>query len=182
MSWPIVNDATYAALEAAEGMLDAGEVADALETFAAVSQEEPNNAAAIAGMVRCYLALDDVDQAEATLNGAPAEISQDPALEAVFAQIALAREAENAGPLAELAAQVEADPANHQARFDLATALHANGQIEEAITELLDIFRRDREWNDGAAKTQMFTIFDALTPTDPVALNGRRKLSSMIFA
>jgi putative thioredoxin len=77
---------------------------------------------------------------------------------------------------------VDADPDNHQARFDLAQALHAAGQTQEAVDQLLDIFRRDREWNDGAAKTQLFTIFDALPANDPIVLNGRRKLSSMIFA
>ena len=66
--------------------------------------------------------------------------------------------------------------------FDLATALHAGGKVEEAVDELLELFRRDREWNDGAAKAQMFTIFEALQPQDPIALNGRRRLSSMIFA
>ena len=116
------------------------------------------------------------------LNGALAEISTDPALEAVAAQIALAREAQNAGPVAELQAQVEADENDHQARLDLATALHANGQTEEAVDHLLELFRKDREWNDGAAKTQLFKIFDALDAKDPIALNGRRKLSSMIFA
>lgn len=171
-----------AAIEAAEAMYEAGEFADAIETFDAILQEEPNSAVAYAGLVRCYLALDDIDQAEATLNGAPAEISEDPALEAVFAQIALAREAANAGPVTELTEQVAADPSNHQARLDLATALHATGQTEDAIAQLLDLFARDREWNDGAARTQLFKIFDALSATDPLVLNGRRKLSSLIFA
>jgi len=81
-----------------------------------------------------------------------------------------------------LRAKLEANPADHQARFDLATALHASGKVEEAVNELLDLFRRDREWNDGAAKAQLFEIFNSLKATDPVALNGRRKLSSMIFA
>ena len=76
----------------------------------------------------------------------------------------------------------EAELADLQARFDLAQALYAHGQTEEAVTQLLDLFRRDREWNDGAAKTQLFTIFEALKPNDPVVLNGRRKLTSMIFA
>ncbi|MFG5384022.1 tetratricopeptide repeat protein [Yoonia sp. R2-816] len=171
-----------AAIEAANQMLDEGAATDAAETFAAILQEEPDNAAAYAGLVRSYLALDDVDQAEAILNGAPAEISTDPLLEAVHAQITLAREAANAGPVAELQATVEAEPDNHQARFDLAIALHANGKAEEAVGELLELFRRDREWNDGAAKTQLFTIFDAHDPKDPLVLNGRRKLSSLIFA
>lgn len=171
-----------AAIEAAQQMLEEGAAADAAETFAAILQEEPANAPAYAGLVRSYLALDDVDQAEAILNGAPAEISTDPLLEAVHAQISLAREAANAGPVTELQATVDAEPDNHQARFDLAIALHANGQAEEAVAELLELFRRDREWNDGAAKAQLFTIFDAHEAKDPIVLDGRRKLSSMIFA
>ena len=171
-----------AAIEAAELMLAEGEIADAAETFAAILQEEPNSAPAYAGLVRSYLARDDIDQAEAILNGAPAEISTDLLLEAVHAQITLAREAANAGPAAELQATVDADPANHQARLDLAIALHATGDVEGAIDQLLELFRRDREWNDGAAKAQLFTIFDAREAKDPIVLNGRRKLSSLIFA
>lgn len=171
-----------AAIEAANQMLEEGAATDAAETFAAILQEEPNNAAAYAGLVRAYLSLDEVDEAEAILNGAPAEISTDPLLEAVHAQITLTREAANAGPVAELQAKVEADPTDHQARFDLAKALYAKGQVQEAVDALLELFRRDREWNDGAAKTQLFTIFDARDPKDPIVLNGRRKLSSLIFA
>ena len=85
-------------------------------------------------------------------------------------------------PVDDLRAAVEADPDNHQARFDLAQALYASGQVQAAVDELLELFRRDREWNDGAAKTQLLTIFEALKPNDPVLLNGRRRLSSMIFA
>lgn len=170
------------AVDAAQTMLDEGAAADAAETFAAILQEDPNHAVAYAGLVQSYLALDDVDQAEAILNGAPAEISTDPALEAAHAQIALAREAQNAGPLADLQVAVEADENNHEARFDLAIAQHAAGQTEDAINSLLELFRRDREWNDGAAKTQLFKVFDALDAKDPLVLNGRRKLSSLIFA
>jgi putative thioredoxin len=124
----------------------------------------------------------DLDQAEAILNGAPAAITGKPEMEAVRAQIALARQAAKAGPAEELRARVEADPDDHQARYDLATALHAKGDVQGAVDELLEIFRRDREWDGGAAKTQLFQIFDALPPKDPVALAGRRKLSSLIFA
>ena len=170
------------AVAAAEDMLAEGAAVDAAQTFAAILGEEPNNAAAYGGLVRSHLALGDLDQAEAILNGAPAEISTSPELEAAHAQLELAKQAADAGPVAELTAQVEAEPDNHQARFDLALALHANGQVEEAISQLLDLFRRDRDWNDGAAKTQMFTIFEALKPNDPLVLNGRRKLSSLIFA
>lgn len=171
-----------AAIEAAEQMLEEGAAADAAETFAAILQEDPANAAAHGGLVRTYLAMKDIEQAEAILNGAPAEIATSAEVEAARAALALARKAEKAGPVDALRAKLEADPADHQARFDLATALHASGKVEEAVNELLDLFRRDREWNDGAAKAQLFEIFNALKATDPVALNGRRKLSSMIFA
>lgn len=170
------------AIEAAEQMLTDGEAADAAETFAAILQEDDKHAGAYSGLVRSHLALGDVDQAEAILNGAPAEISTDPLLEAAHAQIALAREAENAGPLTELAAAVEGNPDDHQARFDLAVAQHANNDAEGAVATLLELFRRDRDWNEGAARTQLFKIFDALQPNDPIVLNGRRKLSSLVFA
>jgi putative thioredoxin len=133
-------------------------------------------------LVRAHIAMDDLDQAEAVLNGAPAEISGTPELEAAAAQLELARQAADAGPVAELTAAVEADETDHQARFDLALALHANGDAEGAVAQLLELFRRDRDWNEGAAKTQLFTVFDALKPNDPVVLNGRRKLSTLIFA
>lgn len=170
------------AVAAAEEMLEQGATEDAAQTFAAILEEEPNHAGAYGGLVRAHLAAGDLDQAEAVLNGAPAEIASSPELEAAHAQLELAKQAADAGPVAELTAAVEADPDNHQARFDLAQALHANGDAEGAVDQLLELFRRDREWNDGAAKAQLFTIFDALKGNDPVVLNGRRKLSSMIFA
>lgn len=170
------------ALEAAEAMLAEGAAADAAQVFAAVIQEDDQNAAAYAGLARAHLALDDVEKAEQILNNAPEALSASPEFESVRAQIALARQAESAGPVAELRAKVDADPDDHQARIDLAKALYASGDAQGAVNELLESFRRDREWNDGAAKAQLFTIFDALKPNDPVVLNGRRKLSSMIFA
>jgi putative thioredoxin len=170
------------ALDAADEMLEAGALGDAMQTYAAVVQEDPENARGFAGMARVQIALGELDQAEAVLNGAPATIAGKAEIETVHAQIALARQAQDAGPVDALRAAVEADPENHQARFDLALALHANGQVAEAVDALLDLFRRDREWNDGAARAQLFTIFEALKPNDPVLLNGRRRLSSMIFA
>ena len=169
------------ALEAAEAMLAEGAVVDAAETFAAILGEEPENAAAFGGLVRTHLALGEVEKAEALLAAVPAKISGAQEIEAVRAQIALLHQAENAGPEAELRAAVDAAPDNHQARFDLAQALHASGKVAEVVDELLELFRRDRDWNEGAAKTQLFTIFDALKPQDPIVLKGRRRLSSMIF-
>ncbi|WP_412504864.1 tetratricopeptide repeat protein [Roseovarius sp. SYSU LYC5161] len=170
------------AVTAADEMLAQGAATDAAQTFAAILQEDPKNAAAYAGMAKAHIAMDDLEQAEAIINGAPADISEAPELEAAHAQLELARQAANTGPVGELRAKVEADPDDHQARFDLALALSGAGETEEAVDQLLELFRRDREWNDGAAKEQLFTIFDALKPNDPVVLNGRRKLSSMIFA
>lgn len=170
------------ALDAAEQMLAEGAAVDAAETFAAILGEEPENARAYGGLVRAHIALQNLDQAEGLLNAAPAPVAKSVELEAARAQLELARQAANAGPVTELLNEVLARPDNHQARFDLALALHAAGKIDGAVEELLELFRRDREWNGGAAKTQLFTIFDALKPTDPIVLAGRRKLSSMIFA
>ncbi|MBT2131695.1 thioredoxin [Planktotalea lamellibrachiae] len=169
------------ALAAAEEMLEAGEAEDAAQTFAAILEEDPNSAAAFGGLARAQITLGQLDEAEAVLNGAPAEISEAPELEAARAQIELARQAETAGPVNDLRAAVDANADDHQSRFDLAIALNASGDAQGAVDELLELFRRDREWNDGAAKAQLFTIFDALAANDPVALNGRRKLASMIL-
>ena len=170
------------ALEAAEAMLVEGAFADAAETFAAILGEDPANAAAYGGLARTHLAMGEVDQAQALVDGAPPEMAKAQEIEAVRAQIELARQAANAGPEEELRSAVEADPDNLQARFDLALALHADGKVDEAVDALLELFRKDRAWNDGAAKAQLFTIFEALKPQDPIVLKGRRKLSSMIFA
>ena len=178
----VADDGLDDAIAAAEEMLAEGSFEDAAQTFAAVLGEEPNNAKAYGGQVRALIAMGDLDQAEALLNGAPIEISEAPELEAAHAQLHLARQAADAGPVADLTAAVEAAPDDLQARFDLAQALYANADAQGAVDQLLELFRQDREWNDGAAKTQLFTIFDALKPEDPVVLNGRRKLSSLIFA
>ncbi|MDP4033242.1 MAG: thioredoxin [Pseudorhodobacter sp.] len=170
------------ALETAEAMLTEGAAVDAAETFAAILGEEPGNAAAYAGLIRSHLALGDVNQAQALADAAPAEMAKAKEIDAARAQIELTRQAANAGPEEELRAAVEANPDNHQARFDLALALHAAGKVDAAVDELLELFRRDRDWNDGAARGQLFIIFDALKPQDPIVLRGRRRLSSMIFA
>ena len=170
------------ALTMAEQALTEGDAVSAAEIFAAILGEEPENAAAFGGLIRSHLAAGNLDQAEAFLSGVPAKIATAKEIEAARAQIELAKQAANAGPEAELRAAVEADPNNHQARFDLAVALNAAGKAEEAVDELLDLFRRDRDWNDGAARTQLFTIFEALKPQDPIAMKGRRRLSSMIYA
>ncbi|MDO9637161.1 MAG: thioredoxin [Pseudotabrizicola sp.] len=170
------------AIEAAEQMLTEGAAVDAAETFAAILEEEPENAAAYGGLIRSHLALGNLEQAEVLAANAPKAIATAKEVEAARAQIELAKQAANAGPEQDLQRAVEADPADHQARFDYAAALLAAGKTEEAVDQLLELFRRDREWNEGAARTQLFTIFDALAAKDPIVMKGRRKLSSMIFA
>jgi len=171
-----------AALEAAEAMLAEGAYPDAAETFAAILGEEPENAAAWGGLIRTQVATGGLDGAAETLARVPTAIASAAPVEAARAQLALARQAAEAGPLADLEARVAADPGDSQARFDYATALHAAGQVDDAVDQLLELFRRNREWNEGAAKAQLVTIFDALKPNDPIALKGRRRLSSLVFA
>ena len=170
------------ALEAAEAMLEEGAAVDAAQTFAAILGEDATSAAAYGGLIRANLAAGEVDQAQMLIDNAPEDISATPEFETAKAQMDLSKQAEQAGPVAELEAALAKDENDHQARLDLAIAQHANGNAEAAIDQLLELFRRDREWNDGAAKTQLFTVFDALKADDPIVLAGRRKLSSMIFA
>ena len=116
------------------------------------------------------------------LDDAPEALANDPVLAGLKAQIELMETADEAGDVAEFRAALEADPDDHQARFDLATALLASDDVQGAVDELLERFRRDRDWNDDAARQQLFKIFESLGPKDPVGLTGRRRLSSMLFA
>ena len=177
-----VESGLDSAVASAEQMLDDGEFEAAIETFSAILEEDANNIKSYIGIIKCHIAVGDLDQAEAILNGVPLEISQSPEIEAVHAQIELAKQARDAGPINELALLVEKNPDDNDARFKLAQALHGAGQVEDAVDQLLELFKRDREWNDGAAKAQLFTIFEALEPNNEIVLNGRRKLSSLIFA
>ncbi len=170
------------ALDAAEKMLEEGAATDAVQTFAAVLGEDDENPRAMGGLIRAMLAAGEPDRAKAMLEQVPAGISEDPSIAAARAAIELAEQAQDAGETAELRTALEANPDDHQCRFDLSVALAAAGNHEEAISELLELFRRDREWNNGAAKEQLMTLFDTLGPKDPVGLKGRRRLSSMIFA
>ena len=170
------------ALTAAEEMIEEGDLAGAVETFAAILAEEEGNLRAIAGMARAHLALGEYDRARGILALAPKGKEGDQAIASVRAQIELAEAARQAGPLDALEAAVAADPNDHQARFDLALAQVAGGESEAAVETLLELFRRDREWNEGAARTQLFKLFDSLGPKSEAAVKGRRRLSSMIFA
>jgi len=176
------GDGLEDALAAAEDMLAEGAAVDAAETFAAILGEDAANAQAYAGLVRSHLALDQADKANELLANVPEDMAQAAEIIAIRAQIELAEAAADAGPVGELRETVSNNPDDHQARFELATALAATGDNDAAIDELLELFRRDRAWNDGAAKEQLFKIFDSLPGKDPIVLTGRRKLSSMIFA
>ena len=170
------------AILAAEAMLTDGDFADAVETFAAVLEEEPENVLAYSGLIRAHLAMGDVAAAQQFLDAVPAAIAKAKEIDAVRAQIDLARQAANAGPEDDLRAAHLADPTNPGVMFDLALALLAADKAQDAVDILLALFKLDRDWNNGAARTQLFTIFDALKPQDPIVLSGRRRLSSMIFA
>ena len=170
------------ALAAAEEMLGEGAVAEAAETFAAILAEEEGHPGALGGLARAYLALGDLEKARGILALVPADKASDPAVLAARAQVDLAEATADAGEVGELTAALERDPGNHQARFDLALAQIARGDQAAAVDTLLDLFGRDREWNDAAAKTQLIKLFDSLGPKSELAQKGRRRLSSMIFA
>ena len=170
------------ALAQGEEMLDKGAAADAAQVFAAVLAEDAANARALGGLARVELAVGDIARARQTLEMAPPEIADDPAIVAARSAIELAEQTQDTGEEAELKARLEANPDDHQARYDLALALLARKDREGAVETLLELFRRDAEWNDAAAKAQLFKLFDSFGPKDPLTLSGRRRLSSMIFA
>ncbi len=170
------------AIEEGEKAFEEGDLQTAAEIFASVLQEERDNVKALAGLARCYLKTGDLERAEQTLSLAPPEKRDSPPLASVRAALALAQRGQNAGNLDDLKAKIEANPADHQARIDLATALAASEQKEEAVDQLLESFRRDRNWNDGAARKQLVELFEAWGPKDPATLDGRRRLSSLMFS
>ena len=170
------------AVEQAEALLERGAAVEAAQACAMILSQDPANARAYATLIRSYLKMGEAKRAEELLAGAPEEIASSQEIESVKASLELAKEANRALPLSILRRRVENSPSDHQSRYDLAMALHGAGDIQGAVDELLEIFRRDREWNDGAAKTQLFRIFDSLKANDPIALKGRRSLSSMIFS
>jgi putative thioredoxin len=171
-----------AAIAAADQALEAGDLQGAAEIYAAVLQGEPQNAAALAGLARCYLKSGDAARAEQTLELVPPDKRDSAPVASARAALELAKVAGKAGDIGKLKAQVEAQPANHQARLDYAIALAAGGNKSEAAEQLLESFRRDRKWNDEAARKQLLKLFDAWGPKDPATLEGRRKLSSILFS
>jgi putative thioredoxin len=171
-----------AAIGAADQALEAGDLQGAAEVYAAVLQSDPQNAAALAGLARCYLKSGDAARAEQTLELVPPDKRDSGPVASARAALELARVADKAGDIGKLKAKVEAEPADHQARIDYAVALAAGGRKTEAAEELLESFRRDRKWNEEAARKQLVKLFDAWGPKDPATLEGRRKLSSLMFS
>lgn len=170
------------ALEAAQAALDGSEVAAAGNLFGQVVQADPGNPEAIGGLARCYILNHDLDHARQTLDLVPEEHKEHAAVVAAQSALALAEQASNAGDPTELRQAVEADPTNHQARCDLAIALMGNGDNEGAIDQLLEILKKGADWNEGAAKTQLLKIFEALGPTNDLTKSGRRRLSAILFS
>jgi putative thioredoxin len=169
-------------LAEADALAAEGDAAGAAELYAAVLAQDPENAAAIASLAKLHLDLGDLDGAKRFLAMAPQGKANDPAIAGARAAIELAEQAASLGDLADLQRRVEADPNDHQARFDLAVGLSAKGQREEAVTHLLDIVRRDRSWNEDGARKQLVQFFEAWGPTDEATKSGRRRLSSILFA
>jgi putative thioredoxin len=170
-------------LAAADAAFEGGDLARAAQAYGAVLQEDPGHPKAVAGLARCYLISGDTERARATLGLVRPDGANDEAIRAVEAEVSLREKAgEAAAELAPLRARLEVDPKDHQARYDLALALDAGGDREGAIDELLELIRRDRKWNDEAARKHLLTLFEAMGPTDPRTLDGRRRLSSILFS
>lgn len=174
---PVEDVLDFARTAIAEGRLDEAEAA-----YAEVLQAEERHHGALAGLAKIAVARGSLDEAEEFLAAIPEEKENDAEVASARSALALAHEAANVGDLAPLLAAVEADPADHAARFDLAVALHAAGRNGEAIDHLLEIVKRERKWNDEAARKQLVKLFDVLGFEDPLAMDGRRRLSSILFA
>jgi putative thioredoxin len=169
-------------LASADEAYAAGDVAGAAQAYGHVLQDEPGHPRAVAGLARCYLKSGDVERARKTLGLVRPDGASDEAIRIVDAELKLREQAAMAGDSAPLRARLDAEPNNHQVRFDLALALDAAGDREGAIGELLELVRRDRKWNDEAARKHLVTFFEAMGPTDPRTLAARRQLSSILFS
>jgi putative thioredoxin len=170
------------ALAAAAEALESRDLGRAAQLYGQILQEDPGSPKAAAGLAKCYLESGDLERAKSTLQLVRPDGANDEAVRAVEAELQLKEKAAGAGDLAPLRAKVDANPSDLQARYDLALALDAHGKREEAIEGLLDIVKRDRKWNEDAARKQLVTLFDAMGPTDPRTIAARRRLSSLLFS
>jgi len=165
-----------------EEVLAAGDAERALSVFGQIAEMAPDNVEVASGLARALVALGRLDEAEAVLDALPADVARNVAIGQARAAIALARDVKPVADLSSVQARVEADPDDHDARFELAGGLMANGDRDGAADALLEIVRRDRAWNDGAARAQLLTIFDAVGLEDPWVSAQRRKLSQILFS
>jgi putative thioredoxin len=169
-------------LKAADAALAEGDAAAAAQLYAQVLQQDDKNVQALAGVARCYVETGSLVQAKQTLDLVPEAKRNEAPVAAARAALEVAEQAKSLGPLAELEDKVRANPLDHQARFDLAIALNAKGKREDAAQHLLEIVKRDRKWNDDGARKQLVQFFEAWGFADPAAIEGRKKLSSILFA
>ena len=169
-------------LKAADDALAAGNAAEAADLYAKVLAQDSSSIPALGGLARCYVATGNIDQAKKTLAMVPETKAGDTAVAAARAAIELAEQAKAVGPVDELEQKVAANPLDHQARFDLAAALNANGKRAEAVNHLIEIVKRDRKWTDDGARKQLVQFFDAWGPTDEATIDGRKRLSSILFS
>jgi putative thioredoxin len=169
-------------LKAADAALAEGDPAGAAELYAKLLAEDSTNTSALAGLARTYVATGALDQAKQMLALVPESKRNEAPVAAARAALELAEQATSLGPVAELEQRVVANPLDHQARYDLALALNAQGFRNEALDHLLEIVRRDRTWNEDGARKQLVLLFDAWGPTDEATVAGRRRLSSILFA
>jgi putative thioredoxin len=169
-------------LAAADAALAKGDATGAADIYAQVLAEDSTNAAALAGLVRCYVRTGALDQARQTLAMIPKDKENDAAVAAARAALELADQAKTLGPVTDLEQKVAANPLDHQARFDLALALNGKGRRQDALEQLITIVKRDRKWNDDGARKQLVQFFDAWGPTDEATIEGRKRLSSILFA
>ncbi|MGA2817252.1 MAG: thioredoxin [Xanthobacteraceae bacterium] len=169
-------------LKAADAALADGDAASAANLYAELLAEDNGNVQALAGLARCYVETGALEQAQQTLALVPDSKRNESSVVAALAALQLAEQAKSLGPIAELEQKVAANPLDHQARFDLALALNGKGQRLDALEQLIGIVRRDRKWNDDGARKQLIQFFDAWGPADEATIEGRKRLSSILFA
>jgi putative thioredoxin len=169
-------------LKAADAALAEGDAAGAAEMYADLLSKDGANVAALAGLARAYVETGALDQAKQTLAMVPEAKRNEASVAAARAALELVEQARSVGPLADLEQKVAANPLDHQARFDLALALNAKGRRQDAVDHLIEIVRRDRKWNDDGARKQLVQFFEAWGPTDEATVDGRKRLSSILFA
>jgi putative thioredoxin len=177
-----VGGETKDLLAEADAALAAGDAETAAAIYSEILAEDKANVPALAGLARTYVAANEIEKAKQILTQVPEAKRNDAAVAAAHAALEVAEQASSVGPIGELEQKVQSNPLDHQARFDLAVALNANGKRQEAVDQLMEIVKRDRKWNDDGARKQLVQFFEAWGPTEEATIAGRKKLSSVLFA